>query len=330
MSIVSADLRPADLRQTIVEQALRDAVLHKALLDQLEEGIYIVDRERRILYWNAGAERISGYLAHEVAGQFCQGDILMHCDSDGVILCGKACPLLGVMGDGRPRECTIFLRHRQGHRIPVHIRSRPILDANGQIIGAVEVFEEAVAPARGAVIALQPFGCLDGLTGAANRKYGEMRARQSIEALDLFGIPFGWLRIGLDGTSRLEHRYGHGVLDAAMKLITATLDRNIGSFDVLTRWTGTEFRIEINHCSRLELVDVAEKLLMLASASRLEWWGDRFPVSISIAAGTAEHGDTLESLEARVGAVFENVQASGGHRAAIAPANRSKDLCSLS
>ncbi len=312
----------------VITQAMGDPALHRALLDQLEAGIYIVDRERRILYWNSGAERISGYLAHEVSGHFCHGDLLMHCDSDGGVLCGRGCPLSAVMQDARPRECTVFLRHRQGHRVPVYVRSRAICDAGGAAIGAVEVFEEAVAPARGGLSALQPFGCLDPVTGAATRKYGEMRIRQSLEALDLFEIPFGWLRVGLDGPETLTHRGGHGMVDAALKMIAATLDRNIGSFDVLTRWVRTEFRIEVSHCSRLELAALAEKLLILVRASNLEWWGDRVRAGISIAAGNAEHGDSLETLEARVGAVFESVQASGGDRFAIAPAAGHEKRCS--
>jgi PAS domain-containing protein len=155
-----------DLRQAVLEQALRDAALHKALLDQLEAGIYIVDRDRRILYWNSGAERISGYLAHEVSENFCHGDLLMHCDNDGTVLCGKGFPLSSVMHDGKPRECTIFLRHRYGHRVPVHVRSRAIYDADGVVIGAVEIFEETVAPARGGFVALHAFGGLVALTGA--------------------------------------------------------------------------------------------------------------------------------------------------------------------
>lgn len=327
MSTSANDLQ---LRQAVIDQALRDAVLHKALLDQLDEGVYVVDRQRRILYWNAGAERISGYLMHEVAGRFCHGDLLMHCDNEGAILCGERCPLEGVMQDGHPRQCGVFLRHRQGHRVPVRVRSRAIYDGNGAVIGAVEIFEEAVAPARGTLLALQPFGCLDGLTGAATRKYGEMRVRQSVEALNTFEIPFGWMRVGLDGAAELEHRYGHGVLDAAMKMVAATLDRNLGSFDVLTRWTATEFRIEVNHCSHLEVPELADRLLVLVRASGLQWWGDRLGVSVSIAGGHAAQGDSLESLEARIAAVFESVQSSGGNRAAIAHLTQSEKLCFLS
>jgi diguanylate cyclase (GGDEF)-like protein/PAS domain S-box-containing protein len=311
----------AQHQQSIVQQALSDWELHKALLDELETGIYIVDLDRRILYWNGGAERITGYLAHEVAGQLCHGDLLMHCDAEGGVLCGRRCPLLHVMADSKPRECTVFLRHRHGHRLPVHVRSRAIHDADGQIIGAVETFEELQAPARQAIRELHAFGCLDELTGAANRRYGEMRVCQALEALNQFGIPFGWLRIGLDSIPALEHRYGHGLIDASMRMIFGTLDGNLGSLDILTRWAKAEFRVEVHYSSRLELAETAEKLVTLVRVSALEWWGDRLRLSVSIGGGTAEHGDTLQSLEARVAGVFESCQASGGDRAAVAHPN---------
>jgi diguanylate cyclase (GGDEF)-like protein/PAS domain S-box-containing protein len=302
----------------VVQQALQDGELHKRLLDQLDTGIYMVDRDRRILYWNGGAERIAGYLSHEVTGQLCHGDLLMHCDEAGTVLCGTRCPLQGVMSDAKPRECSVFLRHRQGHRVPVHLRSSPIYDAEGAIIGAVETFEETSAQARHALWRLGSFGCLDELTTAANHRYGEMRVRQALEGLSEFRIPFGWLRIGLDQTEEFERRYGYGIIDAALKMIAATLDRNLGSMDVLTRWTKAQFRVEVHYSSRVELADLAEKLVVLVRASALEWWGDRLRPTISIGAATAEHGDTLDSLEERVAEVFEGCRAGGGNRAAVA------------
>ena len=311
-------MMPGDSEDSVVQRALVDGELHKKLLDQLDTGIYIVDMERRILYWNGGAERITGYLAHEVTGQFCHGDLLMHCDEEGNVLCGTLCPLKGVLCDGHPRECAVFLRHRHGHRVPVRVRSSPIRDSGGLVIGAVEVFDQTSAPARHAIRQLEEFGCLDELTGAAHRRYGEMRVRQALEGLNEFRIPFGWLRIGLDANERLDHRYGQGVIDAALKTIAGTLDGNLGSLDVLTRWTKAEFRVEVHYSSRLELAEVAERLVALVRMSALEWWGDRLRVTVSIGGATAEHGDSLDALEARVADVFESCRASGGDRAAIA------------
>jgi len=34
--------------------------LYKRILDSLYDGVYLVDPDRRITYWNSGAERITG------------------------------------------------------------------------------------------------------------------------------------------------------------------------------------------------------------------------------------------------------------------------------
>ena len=34
-------------------------------------GVYIVDDERRILFWNKAAEEITGYTAEEMVGKSC-------------------------------------------------------------------------------------------------------------------------------------------------------------------------------------------------------------------------------------------------------------------
>ena len=35
------------------------------LLDALYDGVYFVDKDRRILFWNRGAERLTGYTQKE-------------------------------------------------------------------------------------------------------------------------------------------------------------------------------------------------------------------------------------------------------------------------
>lgn len=310
----------------VVQLGLLDAALHKDLLDQLEEGICMVDRDHRIVYWNRGAEHISGYLAHEVAGQFSHGDLLMHCESDGSLLpgIGPGSPVIAAMQDGKTHETSVFLLHREGHRVLVQLQARPIHDANGAITGALEVFEEVSAPVHHRARELEDFGCSDLSTRAANRQFGEMMVRHTLEALNVFEIPFGWLRIGLDAAEELHRGYGHGMVDAAVKMIAATLDRSLGPVDVLTRWDATEFRVEVSRCSHSELAAAAERLRLLVRASTLEWWGDRLGVTVSIGGTTAEPGDTIDTLEQRACEVYESCRASGGDRAAIAHWHRSK------
>jgi len=315
-----------DADEAVIELALLDAGLHRALLEQLNEGICIVNCDHRIVYWNSGAERISGYMAHEVAGQFSHGDLLLHCENDGRLLpgAGPGSPVVTAMLDGRVHENTMFLLHREGHRLLIQLQVCPIHDSNGGIVGVLEMFEEVAAPLHHRARELEALGCSDISTRAANRKLGEMMVRHALEALNAFEIPFGWLRIGLDGARDLDCRYGHGMVDAAVKMVAATLDRSLGSLDVLTRWEPAEFRVEVSRCSRSELAAVAERLRLLVRASTVEWWGDRLGVTVSVAGATAEPGDTIDTLEGRVSEVFEGCCASGGDRAAVAQVSRSR------
>lgn len=307
----------SNAEDAVVEQALRAGELHRAVFDQLEEGIYIVDRNRRILYWNSGAEEITGYLAHEVTRQFCHGDFMMHCDAGGKAMCGAGCPLSEVMLDGRPREALLFLRHRHGHRVPVHVRSRAIYGASGHAIGAVEVFEEIKGQEHVEMRLLQTYGCLDRLTNVASRQYGEMRLAHALEALKIFGIPFGWLAVELDNIDALEHRYGHGVIDSALKMVARTLNGNVGAPDAVTYWERGEFRIEVHSCWREGPGALAERLVALVEACNLDWWGDPVRVTVSIGGGTSLPGDTRQALEARANAALASCRASGGNCATV-------------
>lgn len=275
------------------------AELYRALLDQIDDGVYLVDRERRIQYWNAAAERITGYLAHEVVGRRCQSDLLMHRDEEGNLLCGEHCPLAAVIVDGQPKECSVSLRHKNGHCLPVAVRARALHDGAGAIVGAVEMFRSAVAPGRAAVRALEPYGCLDRSTGAVTRQYGEMQAAQRMAEWQRFGVPMGWVRLQMEQPEDLEHRYGGGVLEAAMMLIAHTLDGNLASGDTLARWGRTEFRIIVPGGSQAEVADLARRLAVLVESSNLEWWGDPLLVNVSAGSAVTERGDSLESLELR-------------------------------
>src|ERR1700692_1120889 len=55
---------------------LNDPDIYQAVLDGLETGVYIVDRNRRIRFWNEGAEQITGYLRQDVVGRFLRDHLL--------------------------------------------------------------------------------------------------------------------------------------------------------------------------------------------------------------------------------------------------------------
>ncbi|MBI5632232.1 MAG: PAS domain S-box protein [Nitrospirae bacterium] len=129
---------------------MKKNLLHKncllKIIDSANEGIYVTDADRKVVIWNSRAENISGYPADEVIGKFCQDNILDHTDSQGNSLCKTQCPLHHSIG----HNCScgpeiIYLRHKDGRRIPVEVSTSPILDEKGNVIGGVELFEDVTS-----------------------------------------------------------------------------------------------------------------------------------------------------------------------------------------
>lgn len=55
------------------------------ILDNIYGGVYYVDKNRKIKYWNKEAEKITGFSKEEVIGEYCYNNILQHVDAKGLI-----------------------------------------------------------------------------------------------------------------------------------------------------------------------------------------------------------------------------------------------------
>jgi len=60
------------------------------LLTRMSEGVYAVDDEQRIIFWNQAAEELLGSKASEVLGQHCY-DVIRGKDELGCVFCKKLC-----------------------------------------------------------------------------------------------------------------------------------------------------------------------------------------------------------------------------------------------
>lgn len=115
------------------------------VLDSLNDGLYLTDTERRILYWNKSAERITGWTAEDVVGHRCMDNILVHVDKDGRSLCRTDfCPLYRSMITDRmsTSPLIVFAQAKTGGRVPVAVSVSPLHDPDGKVIGAVETFQD--------------------------------------------------------------------------------------------------------------------------------------------------------------------------------------------
>lgn len=115
------------------------------IMDCLNDGVYVCDRNRRIVYWSKSAERITGWRSEDVLGRACLEDILSHEDKDGHRLCGaEYCPLHRSMVTGVTTHVPIivFALCKDGRRVPTQVTTAPIYNEAGEVIGGVETFRD--------------------------------------------------------------------------------------------------------------------------------------------------------------------------------------------
>lgn len=286
------------------------------LLNNLYEALYIVDKDCKILYWSKGAELTTGYSQQEVIGRNCS-DILSHIDENGNVLCDRDCPLKMSMSDGRIYEIEAFLRHKDGHRVPVSIRTFPISNDNAS--GTVEVFVDNSSRIAflHRIEELQRLVIIDHLTGLTNRRFIEMSLEARLSEMKRYGWSFGVLFIDIDNFKNINDLYGHETGDNVLRMIAQTFINNSRPFDTTGRWGGEEFVSIILNVDRERLFDVANRMRMLIEQSVMTIGSDLIKVTVSIGATMANSEDTVEDIIRRADRLMYHGKISGKNRVII-------------
>jgi diguanylate cyclase (GGDEF)-like protein/PAS domain S-box-containing protein len=292
----------------------------KALLDNFYDGVYFVDPDRRITYWNRGAERISGFTRSEVIGSHCCDELLIHVNAEGVLLCGGLCPTSATLADGEVRDADVFMHHKEGHRVPVRVRVAPVHDAHQSIIGAVEVFTDNTAGMAALQrIKEQEMAYVDPLTGVANRAFTEITLRAKLDEMDRYGWPFGVLFVDIDHFKEVNDRHGHDVGDLALRSVAKTLAGNARSFDLVGRWGGEEFLVALVNVDADRITALGERFRALIGSSRVAAANGNIRITVSIGATLATRGDRVDTLVRRADELMYESKKAGRNRVTFRP-----------
>ena len=300
-----------------------DNEFHKTIVDNLADGVYFVDPGREITYWNRGAERITGFPSGAVVGHRCFENILDHVDAEGNSLCHTICPLAATMRDGQPREVSVWLRHAEGYRKPVRVRTSPVRDGGGAIIGAVEVFSDDSAVLRAVEDAdrARRDALTDELTGMPNRRLFDAALAGRIENLARYGWRFGLLIVDIDHFKAINDKHGHQFGDAVLAGVAATVHGAVRAGDVVARWGGEEFAVLVESSDEAGLTDTAERIRALVSHSEVRAEGLTATVHVSVGGALAVPEDTADSLFARADTALYTAKHAGRNRTQIAGAS---------
>lgn len=286
---------------------------YKKILDSLYDGVYFVDLHRKITYWNKSAESLTGYKSSDIIGKHCWDNILVHVDLDGKNLCVGPCPLIRSMKEDALLEREMYLKHKDGHRVPVLVRASPIKNGKGHIIGAVEIFSDNSPriSLENKVEELQKLALLDQLTGLGNRRYAELAVHTKLDEMRRYDSDFGVLFIDVDNFKKINDTHGHETGDKVLQMVAKTLYNGVRSSDIISRWGGEEFVAFIPHADKEAFYALADKLRILVEQSGLFVGQGLVNVTVSIGGTISKKSDTAEELIDRADQLMYKGKLSG-------------------
>ncbi len=297
----------------------QDPEIYRTALDSLQTGVCLMDRARKIFFWNEGAERVTGFHRHEVVGHSCRQNMLPHCDGKACEFCGAACPIARAALDGKSTQAKIDMRHRQGHRIPVRIWVVPLRDPHGSVMGVAQSFDRPPAGSgERQERNLAVYGCLDEVTGVPNHSFTEFHLQENLESFAKYHLPFGIMLIKVEALDQFRSAYGSEAADAILRVTAQTMKNALRPNDFLGRWEEAQFLAILLNSSASGVTAASERIHKLVGCAGLQWWGDNLMVTTSLASASVQAGDRIATLLERA---QNSPQPDGtNHASAAAPA----------
>ena len=106
------------------------------ILDSITDGVFTVDENMVITYFNKAAERITGLSKEEAIGQYCFEVMRSN-------ICEKSCALKCSLQTGKDVvDKRVNILREDGREFYVSISTSPLKDENGKFIGGVETFRD--------------------------------------------------------------------------------------------------------------------------------------------------------------------------------------------
>jgi len=277
------DLGAQDLGVKAADMSAQLSAL-RAIVDDLDYGIVVLDQERRVRFINRAFRRF-----WRVPDELAESEptfikLMYH---------GRGIEAYAVshdrLGDYVAKQLALI---RTGEERPLNIELR-----NGEVLqfrckalpngGRLLTYGNVSELARQAD-ALEQLACADGMTGLNNRRHFLVLAENEWSRFKRYGRPLAVLMIDIDLFKSVNDIYGHDVGDEAIKSVAEVLQNHKRTSDIVGRLGGEEFALVLPEATLDSAVSAAERLRQLV-ANRLIVVEERaLSVTISIGASVDE------------------------------------------
>ena len=289
------------------------------LLDSIEVGIAVLDRNFKVQVWNKflenhGAKKAEAIIGDSLFSHFpeieekwlrTKVDPVFNLKSP-VFIIWEQRPYLFKFGCNRPVTSAAEFMYQ-------NVTMFPIVDKRGNVerfcMLVYDVTEQALGK-RGMEHLneeLKTASRVDGLTGLYNRRYWQERFDEMHKLCVRREKPSTALMLDIDHFKRINDTYGHQAGDKVIKMLAALIKRCVRETDLAGRYGGEEFAIILNDSSVEDAKIVAERIRQLAQRLVVEHEGESisFTVSLGLAQFTPDFKGALAWLESADQALYE-------------------------
>jgi diguanylate cyclase (GGDEF)-like protein/PAS domain S-box-containing protein len=269
-----SSLKLAEAELAVEKEKLR------VTLESIGEGVITTDAEGRIVFMNPIAEQLTGWTSEEAVGRRTQEIFVIIDEATGQ-------PALDPVAESLRRQLPHYfnddavLVSRSGERRAVRDSAAPIRTPQGDVLGAVLVFQD-ITHSRALQKELAHSAMHDGLTGLPNRVAFDRALTVATDQARHEMREHALCFIDLDRFKPVNDTAGHAAGDALLQQISHAIRRACRQQDFVARIGGDEFAVLLADCSIAGARKAARQVIDSIAGVRFTWNGRTYQIGASI------------------------------------------------
>lgn len=249
-------------------------------LHSIGDGVICTDAQGLVTFINPIAESLTGWPAMLALGRPCGSVFQVVRDGEDE---ASACPIARTLANREriAEKDGIVLVGRSGARIDIEASASPVCKPNGELLGAVLVFQD-VTRSRTLQKELAQLATHDALTGLRNRSAFEHTLAEYCIGASEENAVHSLCFLDLDRFKIINDTAGHAAGDALLREIGRLIREQMRRHDVVARLGGDEFGILLVDCDVADARMIADRLIEKIGRVRFSWSGRIYEIGASV------------------------------------------------
>lgn len=277
-----------------IHQEMDDLHWKLDLLDSIEVGIVVIDRQFRVKVWNEFMHNHSGVQPDTIRHQ-CLFDFFAEIDQDWfrqkvepvftlkspAFVIWEQRPYLFRFTSYRPVTSASDLMYQ-------NITLFPLASRGGEVehlcVVVYDVTDEVVSKQRLATAneQLRKMSRVDGLTGLYNRRYWEESCQQEFKRCMRNHGTSSVILLDIDYFKSINDTYGHPAGDQVIRALARVIRQIVRETDIAGRYGGEEFALVLPDTNADAALQVAERIREHVQKNTVAYEEHNIPFTVSL------------------------------------------------